>query len=213
MKRADAQAAQKFPELRTERLLLRQITPRDRAAIYEIFSDDETLEHYDIDPIREKEEASELIAFFADRERRGIGIRWAIALSKPTIQVGARGTRSKASEPKLIGTCGFNRFERSEARRGVVGYDLSRSQWGHGYVPEAMEAVIRYGFEELHLNRIEAYVEPGNARSIRVMEKLGFTREGLLRQFAFYRRAARDQLCFSLLAAEWRRSHGSAHEN
>lgn len=200
----------RFPELRTERLLLRRITKRDRSSIYGIFSDAETLRYYDIDPFQKKEEADELIAFFADRERRGIGIRWGIAL--PGRGDGARSSSGSGLErwkgtSKLIGTCGFNRFERSEARRGIVGYDLSREHWGKGYVPEAMQAVLHYGFESLALNRIEAYVEPGNRASVRVLEKLGFTCEGLLRQFAFYRRAVRDQLCFSLLSSEWRNAH------
>jgi len=195
--------ARRFPELRTERLLLRRITKRDRSAIFEIFSDEETLRYYDIDPFQKKQEADELIGFFAERERRGVGIRWAIALP-------GRGEDSDGSlwkNSKLIGTCGFNRFERSEARRGIIGYDLAKEYWGRGYVPEAMQAVIRYGFENLGLNRIEAYAEPGNRASIRVLEKLGFTCEGLLRQFAFYRRAVRDQLCFSLLSSEWRSAH------
>lgn len=200
----------RFPELQTERLLLRRITKRDRSSIYEIFSDHETLRYYDIDPFQKKQEADELIAFFADRERRGVGIRWGIALPGRGENVGsspAPGLERWKGGSKLIGTCGFNRFERSEARRGIVGYDLTREHWGRGYVPEAMQAVVQYGFETLELNRIEAYVEPGNRASVRVLEKLGFTCEGLLRQFAFYRRAVRDQLCFSLLNSEWRKTH------
>ena len=201
--------ARRFPELRTERLFLRRITKRDRSSIFEIFSDDETLRYYDIDPFQKKQEADELIAFFAERERRGVGIRWAIALPGR----GESSASSTSKNSKLIGTCGFNRFERSEARRGIVGYDLAKEYWGRGYVPEAMQAVVRYGFENLELNRIEAYVEPGNRASVRVLEKLGFTCEGLLRQFAFYRRAVRDQLCFSLLSSEWNSMNQAGEEN
>jgi ribosomal-protein-alanine N-acetyltransferase len=189
-------SSKEFPVLHTERLHLRAIVEDDRDAIFGIFSDAKTLEHYDIDPFEKEKDAADLIAFFADRERRGTGLRWGICLP------------GREDSP-LIGTCGFNRYERIDTRRGVVGYDLSRAHWGHGYVPEAMAAVVRYGFEELGLNRIEAYIEPKNRPSVRVMEKLGFTREGLLRQFAYYRRALRDQYCFSLLAKEWREAHGS----
>jgi ribosomal-protein-alanine N-acetyltransferase len=182
-----------FPELVTPRLRLRRLREADRDAIFDIFSDAETLRFYDIDPLDQKKDAQDLIGFFLDRERRGTGLRWGICLAEDL--------------ERLVGTCGFNRYERSESRRGVVGYDLARAHWGHGYVPEAMEAVVRYGFRSLGLNRIEAYLEPENQASIRVMEKLGFTREGLLRQFAYYRGALRDQYCYSLLEREWREAH------
>lgn len=184
-----------LPELETARTRLRSLTSEDAPALYRIFSDPEAMRYYDVEPFTQAAQADELVTFFEKRQVTGTGCRWGIEL----ISNGASATRHSAG---LVGTIGFNRFERTAVRRAVLGYDLVREVWGQGLATEAVRAVIEYGFSELGLNRIEAYTEPENVASQRVLEKAGFTREGCLREFAFYRGAARDQVCFAILARD-----------
>lgn len=87
---------------------------------------------------------------------------------------------------------------------GEIGYWLGRVYWGHGYMPEAVSAVIRYGFEERALNRIEAGVFSYNPASARVLEKSGLTFEGVLRQSARKGDQYIDTRLYSILKSEFR---------
>jgi [ribosomal protein S5]-alanine N-acetyltransferase len=78
----------------------------------------------------------------------------------------------------LVGTCGFVRIDEAHAR-GEIGYTIGRAHQGRGYATESAAAVMRFGFEELGLNRVEAQVVSGNAASARVLEKIGMRREGV----------------------------------
>ena len=84
----------------------------------------------------------------------------------------------------MIGTCGFTRFH-TDANSAEIGYVLNPLYWGLGIAPEAVRAVMRFGFRELHLHRIEARYMVGNNRSRRVMEKVGMEFEGISRESMF----------------------------
>ncbi len=79
---------------------------------------------------------------------------------------------------KMIGTCGFTRLD-GEKNAGEIGYVLHPSFWGKGYATEAVEAIIRFGFEKLGLRRIEGRYMANNTASRRVMEKCGMRLEGV----------------------------------
>lgn len=83
---------------------------------------------------------------------------------------------------KLIGTCGFFAFN-EDARKAELGYELNSIYQGRGLMSEALGAILRYIFAETDINRVEAYVEPLNIASRKTLEKLGFTKEGTLRQY------------------------------
>ena len=82
---------------------------------------------------------------------------------------------------ELAGKCMLFSYHK-ESRRAEIGFGLDRSCWGKGYIIEAGEALIQYGFNSLGLRRIEAEIDPDNQPSAKALEKLGFSREGLLRQ-------------------------------
>jgi len=82
---------------------------------------------------------------------------------------------------KVLGDCGMHNGE-SRCRRAEIGYCLARSHWGKGYMTEALGALIEYGFNKVGLRRIEAGIDPRNVPSIHLAERLGFIREGYLRQ-------------------------------
>jgi ribosomal-protein-alanine N-acetyltransferase len=70
-------------------------------------------------------------------------------------------------------------------------------------MPEALQAILRYGFDTLNLYRVEALVIPGNTQSLRVLQKLGFQEEGLRRGYGYWKNQFWDLHCFSLLKSDW----------
>lgn len=84
-------------------------------------------------------------------------------------------------------------------RNGELGYTFHRDHWGNGYATEAVGHLLALGFEVLKLERISATCHPGNIASIRVLEKSGFSQEGLLRSHRLVRGVRRDSLLFSIL--------------
>lgn len=92
----------------------------------------------------------------------------------------------------------------AENRVGTIGYSIARRLWGHGLTTEAAGAVIDASFTACpDLNRIQATTDERNAGSLRVMEKLGMVREGLLRQDQYVRGKFRNTVCCGLLRCEW----------
>ncbi|MGC9541124.1 GNAT family N-acetyltransferase [Streptomyces sp. UG1] len=98
---------------------------------------------------------------------------------------------------------GFCRIGLSGVKAGKLGYAIAASEWGKGYATDAARTMIRFGFGELGLHRISAAIGPENRASIRVVEKLGFTREGVLRDHVFTNGEWRDSVLYSLLTHEW----------
>jgi RimJ/RimL family protein N-acetyltransferase len=85
----------------------------------------------------------------------------------------------------------------------IIWYTLHRSRWGRGYIPEAMRALVGFGFSDLQLHRVWADCDPSNRASIRVLEKLGMRREGHLRESSRLKGEWVDSLIYAVLAAEW----------
>ena len=88
--------------------------------------------------------------------------------------------------------------------RASIGYELARSSWRQGIMTEALEAIIDLGFREMGLNRIDAVVMPENGASIKLLEKLGFHNEGLLKEYENWGSKGYVDLCIlSLLRKAW----------
>ncbi|MHA6533000.1 GNAT family N-acetyltransferase [Paenibacillus sp. BAC0078] len=150
-----------FPMIETDRLTLRLLTLDDSEAVFRHFSDEEVTRFMDIPPCREIREAIEIIQFHIE----DTGCRWGI-FDKQTGQ--------------LAGTCGYHCWVTGTAAKAEIGFDLSRDYWGQGLMTEALLPVIEFGYGQMGLEMIEATVDPGNARSMRLMEALGFEREAEL---------------------------------
>ena len=103
----------------------------------------------------------------------------------------------------VIGYCGFHRWNQKHAR-AELGYELFEKFRGQGYMTEAMKALVAFGFQKMSLHRIEAQIDPHNQGSIRVVQKLGFEKEGILRghhrdpEGQFH-----DTTVFALLKPDW----------
>ena len=183
-----------FPELQTERLLLRELSADDAPALFGVLSEPQVTRFYDLETFTSVAQAADLIERFQQRYAGQIGIRWGIA-------------RRKAPQ-LLLGTCGYNIWWQS-SRRGLLGYELDRRCWRQGVMAEALAAVMAFGFKEMDLNRIEAMVFADNRASRGLLEKLGFDLEGLLRQYEYIKGRFVDMAMYSRLRGE----HGNGDRN
>lgn len=89
------------------------------------------------------------------------------------------------------------------ASRSEIGYDITRTEWCKGYATEALESVLNYGFNIMNLNRIEATVTPGNEGSIKVLRKLNFIQEGIVRERDLIKGKLEDGIIMSILKREY----------
>jgi ribosomal-protein-alanine N-acetyltransferase len=177
-----------YPRIETARLVLRALRREDAAFIFKEWGDP-VVTHYmrDEEPLKSLEQAEEMLHPLQTPEKIPNFKWWGIELK---------------AEGCLIGTCGFCRWDKQH-QRAEIGYDLWPDYWGQGLMPEAIQALIRFGFEQMELNRIEATTHTENHRSQRVLEKLGFKREGILREYYGQGGIFNDQVQFSLLRREW----------
>ena len=156
---------------------------RDAAAHYAVFSDPEVTRYWSSGPWTALDQAREHIAGVLAAYADGSGMRLGIEL---------RATG------ELIGSASLHRFV-DASRRCEVGYALARAWWGGGYVSEALRALLNYGFTGLDLNRIEADVDPRNGASARVLEKLGFQKEGFMPERWIVQGEPADTVYYGLL--------------
>lgn len=175
-----------FPVLHTERLDLIEIRQEHLEDLFQLFGNYRVTQYYNIVPMTKKEEAQKLIDQFRSRFMSREAIRWGIAL---------KGQRA------IIGTLGFNNF--TPQHRANIGYDLQPQYWNQGIISEALKTILLFGFRTLGVNRIEAEVMPGNHASEKVLEKLGFVKEGLLRDWMLWNGKHYDMTMFSLLSKDF----------
>jgi ribosomal-protein-alanine N-acetyltransferase len=176
-----------FPILNTNRLLLREIALRDTNDIYEIYKDPKVAEFDSFPPVRTVGEARNIISNYRKEYKDRKRIRWGIV---------------RRTDNRMIGTCVFMDLDHT-SRRCEIGCGLLSSEWNRGYMAEALESLIAYGFDVLDLNRIEAYIISGNSASVRLFRKLGFTDEGLLREREYFKGKFHDEILMSMLCSHY----------
>lgn len=161
--------SKEFPIIETTRLILREVTAADANDMLCYLSDKDVVKPMGLEPFQTVKEVWDEIRWYKSIYDEGTGIRWGITLK---------------NSGKVIGSCGFlNRLRKHY--RAEVGYELSKAYWGKGIANEALEAVVKYGYQHFQLERVEALIEPANLASQKLVEKQGFKREGLLRHYEF----------------------------
>ncbi|MBN2900051.1 MAG: GNAT family N-acetyltransferase [Clostridia bacterium] len=176
-----------FPVLETDRLRLRQLEEIDAEDLYKIFSSEAVTKYYGMYPVQDIDAVKTMISNFSSGFEEARVIRWGIEV--------------KALH-KVVGTCGYHAMNLKH-KRAEIGYELSEQHQKMGYMSEALTAAIAFGFEEMNLNRIEGLVYPENTASQHSLMKLGFVKEGLLREYMCFRDQMTDLLMFSLLRREY----------
>lgn len=155
-----------FPELATARLILRELTAADAGWYLGHFSHPEIVAGQGYPPPDDLAAAeAELRRFVLDLFVGRQGFRWGIA---------------RREDPALIGSAGLYRWVDAPVTQAELGYDLEPAAWGHGYMHEALGAILDFAFGPMELERVEAFVLASNERSGRVLDRLGFRRVALL---------------------------------
>ena len=154
-----------FPLLATERLELCEYDAKYAHDIFAVRADAE-VQRYNSEPHRTLEDTLRFIEQEREAYRQKREVIWAL--------------KSRETQ-RVIGSVSMFDWDRYH-RRASIGYDLARSAWGLGLAQEAIAAVLHFGFEKLALNRIEIWTSAANERSLRLAERLGFTRDGTLRK-------------------------------
>lgn len=178
-----------LPTIDAARIALRWITSDDVDALYSIFSNVEVMRYWSTPPLPDRNAAVDLLNEIRDGFRRQALLKWGVA---------------RRSDDALIGTTTLYNLDFSN-RRAEMGYALGREHWGQGYMHEALQALLGYSFEVLDLRRIEADVDPRNASSIQTLERLGFQREGFLRERWEVNGEIQDAFFYGLLRPQWKR--------
>ena len=181
--------ADAFPTLGTERLVLREITEDDAPELLRIHGDADHMRWFGVDPMADLEAARDVIRRFASwREQPNPGTRWGMQLHGSTA---------------LIGTCSLFSWHR-QWRKCATGYEIAPEHANRGLMREALSCILDWGFAHMeHLNRVEAVVHPDNAASLRLLAKLGFAQEGLLREVGYWGGRHHDLLQLGLLRKDW----------
>ena len=178
------------PALETPRLILRNLEPGDLEFVRSHFGDPEVHRFLvDTDPVASDEDAREVVDLYADPERLERN-RWVLV---------------ERSSGRSIGTVGLHAYDRSN-RKVEVGYDLAPGHRGQGLMHEALRAVLEHAFDGLGVHRVEAFVHVANDDSSRLLERLGFSREGTIRAQYWRDGAWHDHHLYSLLSTD-RRPH------
>ena len=185
-----------MPTLKTCRLVLRPMSVRDTDDMFSYASRADLTEYLLWAPHASRGYTRDYLKYIESRYRIGDFYDWAVV---------------ERESGRMIGTCGFTRFDPPH-NSAEIGYVLNPDYHGRGYATEVSDRVIRYGFEELGLHRIEAKFMQGNDASLRVMEKLGMTFEGYRRDAMLVKGKYRTIGMCALLADEYAEKVGKNEE-
>lgn len=171
--------------IETQRLILRPVSEDDCDDLFLSYSHSEVGYNAGWEPHKTREETLQIMReIFINRQNI-----WGIVERHTKICMGTIGL---TEDPK-----------RQNTKAKMIGYAIGPQFWGKGYMTESCEAVVKYGFETLGMDILSAYCYPNNSRSRRVIEKVGMSYEGLLRQAEeLYTGEVLDNLCFSIAKQE-----------
>ncbi|HTG72083.1 MAG TPA: GNAT family protein [Candidatus Udaeobacter sp.] len=176
-----------FPQMETDRFILRKTEERDTRDLFELYSEEEVLKYTPLLPFTAEAEAWHEMNWHLEIFTQQIGIRWLI---------------EEKCSGRVVGTCGFLHYLKEHGHT-EIGYDLAPSYWRRGIMSEVAAPILAFGFNSMKLNRIEAKVDPANAASIGLLTKLGFKQAGELREYEIEEGNFVELLVFSMLRNEF----------
>lgn len=175
----------KFTTYKTERLLLRRLTPDDFIYVFEHYSDTEIKDFFGL--TSDEEFIKELNKFENGYTTHNRSLEVFQLIDK--------------ENNKIIGTCGFHNWYKDH-HRAEIGYSITNEVYkGLGVMSEAMKVVIEHGFVKMKLHRIEALVGTQNVASIKLMEKFGFAKEGVLKEHYLINDVYEDSIIYGKIKA------------
>lgn len=174
------------PQLHTARPRLRPFTDAD--LLFALHSNTLVMRYWDSPPWNEQARAERFIAMCRKIADDGTGVRVAI---------------DRASDGAFVGWCSLTEWD-PDYRSTSLGYCVDDAMWGQGYATESAHALLQWAFDTLDLNRVQAKTDTRNVASARVLEKIGFVREGTLREECVVNGDVSDTWVFGLIRREWR---------
>ncbi|MGE7674474.1 GNAT family N-acetyltransferase [Lysinibacillus sp. NPDC094403] len=176
-----------FPVLETDRFILRKAQENDCFDLFELYSNESVVKYIPLEPFNSEEDTKSEMIWYEKIFEDQSGLRWVI---------------EEPATKKVIGTCGFLNYEKAHNRL-EIGYDLIPSYWRKGIMKETLSTIIHFAFTKMKVNKIEAKVDPENISSVKLLEKLNFCQEGMLREHEFEKGKYVDLVIFSILKREY----------
>lgn len=156
-----------FPELKTKRLLLRQVLTTDVDAVMKIRGNEDAMRYIPRPRAKTTEDALAVIEMLTNGINEGKSINWAISnIENPS---------------EIYGIMGYVNFY-PELSKAEIGYMLHPDYWGKGYVPEGILEVEKFGFEQINLQAIEAKIDPRNDNSRKILLRNNYQFEKLVQK-------------------------------
>jgi RimJ/RimL family protein N-acetyltransferase len=178
------------PSLRTARLRLRAFADTDADDLFALQSNAHVLRYWDAPAWTEHSRAEKFILKCRNMAEEGAGARLAV---------------DRVADGEFLGWCSIHGWN-PDYRSASMGYCFREAVWGQGYATEAARAMLGWAYDTLDLNRVQAETDTRNVGSARVLEKLGFAREGTLREDCIVNGDVSDSWVYGLLRREWRSS-------
>ncbi|MGH4119508.1 GNAT family N-acetyltransferase [Clostridium sp.] len=176
-----------FPELESERLKYRQVTSEDVEDIYKIYSDPEVAKYDWYKPIATKDDAISIINRYGREFQNKEELTWGVA---------------RKYDNKIIGYCCLGSFS-DDSRRSEIGYGFNRDEWNKGYATEAIKVLVKFGFDIMNFNRIEATVTLGNDASVKALKKANFLQEGIVRERSIMKGKFEDDVILAIIRKDY----------
>jgi len=177
--------AEANPALETARLTLRPARLGDADGLFALYSDPRVVRYWAWPAWTSIEQAHDYITRMAPKPD-----------SLPLVA-------ARRVEGDVVGTVSLYQIN-AQNRRAELGYALRQALWGQGYASEMVGAVLAHAFDALGLHRIEADIDPRNDASARLLERMGFLREGYLRERWIVNGEVQDTALYGLLVQDWR---------
>ncbi|EAY71781.1 GCN5-related N-acetyltransferase [Burkholderia dolosa AU0158] len=174
--------------LTTPRLVLRPLRDEDAQALFAIWSDADAARYLPFLPMTCLDQARNRVTRKLRTSANGEDLICALELR---------------TTGEVLGDCALF-YADEQCRRAEIGFSLQRNHWGGGYMSEAASALIEHAFGTLNLRRIEADIDPRNVALARLLERLGFIREGLLRERWIVGDDVSDSALYGLLKSDRR---------
>lgn len=178
-----------FPELESERLIYREINSEDVEGIFKIYSNPEVAKYDWFTPINTKDDALSIINSYKKEFENKEEITWGVA---------------RKNDNKIIGYCNLGSFD-DDSIRSEIGYGFNREEWNKGYATETIKVLVKFGFEVMNFNRIEATVTLGNDASIKALKKASFIQKGILRERTIMKGEFVDDVILAILKKDYMR--------
>ena len=172
------------------RVRLRRFTEADAGALFDMYSHPEVMRYWSRPAMTDVAEANALIKQILEDYETGASLPLVIERNGDSV---------------FVGNCTLHHFHQA-SRRAEIGYSLARPYWGRGYMHEALQALVSHAFGRLGLNRLEADIDPRNISSAKTLDRLGFMREGHLRERWIVDGEVSDTCLYGLLRSDWRRA-------